>query len=121
GMVDVTEEVLERNGLSAGDIRWFVPHQANKRIIDSVGERLGLGPERVMCNIDCYGNTSSATIPLCLSEWMEKGELHKGDNVVLASFGAGFTSAAIYLRWAVSPDVRTEEPELALTYAEPAD
>jgi len=121
GMADVTEEVLERNGLSVSDIRWFVPHQANKRIIDAVGERLGLEPERVMCNIDRYGNTSSATIPLCLSEWMEKGELHKGDNVVLSSFGAGFTSASVYLRWAVSANVPVEEREQVLSYAEPAD
>jgi len=75
----------------------------------------------VMCNIQHYGNTSSATIPLCLSEWMEKGELHKGDNVVLSSFGAGFTSASLYMRWAVSPELTAKEPEDALIYAEAAD
>jgi 3-oxoacyl-[acyl-carrier-protein] synthase-3 len=120
-IAEITQEVLKRNGLSADDIRWFVPHQANRRIIDAVGERLGLEPERVMCNIQHYGNTSSATIPLCLSEWMEKGELHKGDNVVLSSFGAGFTSASLYMRWAVSPYLTAQEPEDALTYAEAAD
>jgi 3-oxoacyl-[acyl-carrier-protein] synthase-3 len=120
-IVEITQELLERNGLSTDDIRWFVPHQANLRIIDAVGERLGLDPARVMCNIQRYGNTSSATIPLCLSEWMEKGELHRGDNVVLSSFGAGFTSASLYMRWAVSPEPATNEPEEIFTYAEAAD
>jgi 3-oxoacyl-[acyl-carrier-protein] synthase-3 len=119
-LVEITQELLQRNGMSADDIRWFVPHQANQRIIDVVGERLGLDPERVMRNIQRYGNTSSATIPMCLSEWMEKGELHRGDNVVLSSFGAGFTSASLYMRWAVSPDLPTPEPE-DLIYAEAAD
>lgn len=120
-IVEVTQELLQRNGMTTDDIRWFVPHQANLRIIDSVGERLGLDSGRMMCNIQKYGNTSSATIPLCLSEWMEKGELHRGDNVILSSFGAGFTSASLYMRWAVSPDLPDKEPEEALTYAEAAD
>jgi 3-oxoacyl-[acyl-carrier-protein] synthase III len=120
-IADITEELLERNGMTKDDIRWFVPHQANRRIIDAVGERLGIDPERVMCNIDRYGNTSSATIPLCLSEWMEKGELHRGDNVVISSFGAGFTSAALYMRWAVSPDLPAGEHEDAFTYANACD
>lgn len=120
-IAEITEELLKRNGMTADDIRWFVPHQANRRIIDAVGERLGIQPERVMCNIQRYGNTSSATIPMCLSEWMEQGELHKGDNVVLSSFGAGFTSASLYMRWAVSPDTVTKEPEEALIYSEAAD
>ena len=120
-IVDITQELLERNGMSTDDIRWFVPHQANLRIIDAVGERLGLDSERVMCNIQRYGNTSSATIPLCLSEWMEKGALHRGDNVVLSSFGAGFTSASLYMRWAIAPDLPAEETEDSLIYAEAAD
>ncbi|HEX4604333.1 MAG TPA: beta-ketoacyl-ACP synthase III [Candidatus Angelobacter sp.] len=120
-ITDITLELLQRNGMTTDDIRWFVPHQANQRIIDAVGERLGLGAERVMCNIQRYGNTSSATIPMCLSEWMEKGELHRGDNVVLSSFGAGFTSASLYMRWAVSPELAATEPEEALIYAEAAD
>jgi 3-oxoacyl-[acyl-carrier-protein] synthase-3 len=125
-ITDVTQELLKRNGMTADDIRWFVPHQANLRIIDAVGERLGIAPDRVMCNIQRYGNTSSATIPICLSEWMEQGELHKGDNVVLSSFGAGFTSASLYMRWAVAPEsanptFATQEPEEVLTYAEAAD
>ncbi len=120
-IVDITQELLERNGMTADDMRWFVPHQANLRIIDAVGERLGLDPARVMCNIQRYGNTSSATIPLCLSEWMEKGELHRGDNVVLSSFGAGFTSASLYMRWAVAPDLPAEETEDSFIYAEAAD
>ena len=119
-LVEITHELLERNGLTPEDIRWFVPHQANSRIINAVGERLGLDPARVMRNIERYGNTSSATIPLCLSEWMEKGELDKGDNVVLSSFGAGFTSAALYLRWAISPLVQREEQEPALVHVETA-
>ena len=120
-LADITEELLERNGMTKDDIRWFVPHQANRRIIDAVGERLGIDPERVMCNIHRYGNTSSATIPLCLSEWMEKGELHRGDNVVISSFGAGFTSASLYMRWAVSPDLPADEHEDAFTYANASD
>jgi 3-oxoacyl-[acyl-carrier-protein] synthase III len=120
-MAEVTQEILQRNGLTQEDIRWFVPHQANRRIIDAVGERLGLEEERVMCNIQHYGNTSSATIPLCLSEWMEKGKLHKGDNVVLSSFGAGFTAASMYMRWAISPKLEPAKVENAFAYAEAAD
>ena len=101
GMVEVTQEVLNRNGLEIGDLQWLVPHQANKRIMDAVAKTLRLSSSRVMCNIDRYGNTSSATIPLCLSEWMQKNELHKGDNIVLTSFGAGYITASLYLRWAV--------------------
>ncbi len=113
-MVEVTQELLLRNGLTTDDLRWFVPHQANKRIIDSAGERLGIAQERVMCNIEHYGNTSSGTIPVCLSELMERGDLRKGDNVILSSFGAGFTTAALYLRWAVSPkpNTATEAPQI---------
>jgi 3-oxoacyl-[acyl-carrier-protein] synthase III len=106
GMVGVTQELLRRNELTTDDVRWLVPHQANKRIIEAVGKRVGIDPSRVMCNIDRYGNTSSATIPLCLSEWMESGQLHEKDNVVLTSFGSGFVTGAIFLRWAI-PAQRT--------------
>lgn len=101
GMVEITQELLNRNGLCVDDVQWLVPHQANKRIIDSVGKVLGMDADRVMCNIERYGNTSSATIPLCLSEWMQKDALRKGDNIVLSSFGAGFVTASLYMRWAV--------------------
>jgi 3-oxoacyl-[acyl-carrier-protein] synthase III len=101
GMADITKEILKRNGLQPGDVRWFVPHQANGRIIEAVAERLGLDSTRVMYNVHRLGNTSSATIPVCLSEWMEAGELEKNDNIVLTSFGAGFTTAAAYIRWAI--------------------
>jgi 3-oxoacyl-[acyl-carrier-protein] synthase III len=110
-MVETTQELLGRNGLSPDDVQWLVPHQANGRIVDAVGKRIGVAPERVMCNIERYGNTSSATIPLCLAEWMEKGEMHNGDNVVLTSFGAGYTAAALYLRWAIRTEVPVAEPE----------
>ena len=97
-MADVSVEVMKRNNLTADDIAWLVPHQANVRIIDATGERMGMPKEKVMVNIEKYGNTTSATIPLCLNEWENK--LKKGDNLILASFGAGFTWGAIYLKWA---------------------
>lgn len=97
-MADTAVELMERNHLASEDISWLVPHQANLRIIAATGERMGLDPDKVMINIHKYGNTTSATIPLCLYEW-EK-QLKKGDNLVLAAFGAGFTWGAIYLKWA---------------------
>ena len=97
-MADVSVEVMKRNNLTADDIAWLVPHQANVRIVDATGERMGMPKEKVMVNIEKYGNTTSATIPLCLNEWENK--LKKGDNLILASFGAGFTWGAIYLKWA---------------------
>lgn len=97
-MADTAVELMERNHLASNDIAWLVPHQANLRIIAATGERMGLEPEKVMINIQKYGNTTSATIPLCLYEW-EK-QLKKGDNLVLAAFGAGFTWGAVYLKWA---------------------
>lgn len=97
-MANVAADVMERNNLSSDDIAWLVPHQANKRIIDATAERAGLPEEKVMVNIHKYGNTTSATIPLCLWEWEEK--LKKGDNLLLAAFGGGFTWGAIYLKWA---------------------
>jgi 3-oxoacyl-[acyl-carrier-protein] synthase III len=98
GMADVSAELLERNNLTGDDIAWLVPHQANKRIIDATAERMGLSKEKVMLNIQRYGNTTAATIPLCLWEW--RHELNKGDNIVLAAFGGGFTWGATLIKWA---------------------
>ncbi len=97
-MADVSAEIMERNNLTADDIAWLVPHQANKRIIDATANRMGVGPEKVMLNIQRYGNTTNGTIPLCLWEW-EK-QLHKGDNLILAAFGGGFTWGSVYIKWA---------------------
>ncbi|MEE2953807.1 MAG: beta-ketoacyl-ACP synthase III [Bacteroidota bacterium] len=97
-MADVSEEIMKRNNLSADDIAWLVPHQANKRIIDATANRMGLGQEKVMLNIEKYGNTTNGTIPLCLWEWEKK--LNKGDNLILSAFGGGFTWGSIYLKWA---------------------
>ncbi len=98
GMADVSAELLEKNNLTGDDIAWLVPHQANLRIIDATAERMGLPKEKVMINIQKYGNTTAATIPLCLWEW-EK-QLKKGDNIVLAAFGGGFTWGATLIKWA---------------------
>ncbi|MDR1594412.1 MAG: beta-ketoacyl-ACP synthase 3, partial [Prevotellaceae bacterium] len=97
-MADTTTELMERNNLTANDIAWLVPHQANLRIIGATGNRMGLPKEKVMVNIDKFGNTSSATVPLCL--WDYESKLKKGDNLMIATFGAGFTWGAIYLKWA---------------------
>jgi len=98
GMADVSAELLEKNNLTGDDIAWLVPHQANKRIIDATSNRMGLSSEKVMLNIQRYGNTTSGTIPLCLWDW-EK-QLKKGDNLVLAAFGGGFTWGATLVKWA---------------------
>ncbi len=98
GMADVSAQIMERNHLSADDVAWLVPHQANLRIIDATAERMGLPKEKVMINIDHFGNTTNGTLPLCLWEW-EK-QLKKGDNIILSAFGGGFTWGAIYLKWA---------------------
>ena len=98
GMADVSAELLERNKLTGDDIAWLVPHQANKRIIDATANRMGLTKEKVMINIQRYGNTTSGTIPLCLWDW-EK-QLKKGDNLVFAAFGGGFTWGATLVKWA---------------------
>lgn len=98
GMAEVSAGILERNNLKKEDIAWLTPHQANKRIIDVTAEHLGLPPEKVMLNIHKYGNTTAGTIPLCLHDY-EK-QLKKGDNLILATFGAGFTWGAVYLKWA---------------------
>ncbi|HVK96543.1 MAG TPA: beta-ketoacyl-ACP synthase III [Flavisolibacter sp.] len=96
-MADVSAELLERNGLTGDDIAWLVPHQANKRIIDATANRMGLSHDKVMLNIHKYGNTTAATIPLCLWDW--KHDLNKGDNIVLAAFGGGFTWGATLVKW----------------------
>ncbi|MDA0889648.1 MAG: ketoacyl-ACP synthase III [Bacteroidetes bacterium] len=98
GMADVSEEIMNKNNLTADDIAWLVPHQANKRIIDATARRMGVGSEKVMLNIEKYGNTTNGTIPLCLWEW--ESQLKKGDNLILAAFGGGFTWGSIYLKWA---------------------
>ena len=98
GMADVSYELMQRNNLSSEDIAWLVPHQANKRIIDATANRMGLAEEKVMMNIERYGNTTAATIPLCL--WDYRKQLNKGDNIVLAAFGGGFTWGATLVKWA---------------------
>lgn len=96
-MADVSVEIMERNGLTKDTVAWLVPHQANVRIIEAVGNRMGLTPDKVMVNIEHFGNTSSATIPLCIAQW--EPQLKKGDNIILTAFGAGFTWGALYLKW----------------------
>ena len=98
GMADVSGEIMEKNNLKGEDIAWLVPHQANKRIIDATANRMGIGTDKVMLNIQRYGNTTNGTIPLCLWEW--ENQLNKGDNLILAAFGGGFTWGSIYLKWA---------------------
>lgn len=100
GMADVSEEIMKRNNLTGADVDWLVPHQANMRIIDATAERMGLDKSKVMINIDKYGNTTAATIPLCLSEWWQAGKIKKGQNLIFASFGAGYTWGAVYVKWA---------------------
>jgi 3-oxoacyl-[acyl-carrier-protein] synthase-3 len=98
GMADVSAELLEKHNLTGEDIAWLVPHQANLRIIDATADRVGLPKEKVMINIQKYGNTTAATIPLCLWEW--ESQLKKGDNLILAAFGGGFTWGAAWVKWA---------------------
>lgn len=97
-MADVSGQVMKRNNLTADDVAWLVPHQANLRIIDTTREYVGLPAEKVMVNIQRYGNTTNGTIPLCLWEWEQR--LKKGDNLILATFGGGFTWGAMYVKWA---------------------
>lgn len=101
GMAQITEDLLKRADLPLDDVAWMVPHQANRRIIDAVAKRLGLPLERVVINVDRYGNTVAGTIPIGLSEWHEQKRFAYGDRIVLSAFGAGFTSGAVYLRWAI--------------------
>jgi 3-oxoacyl-[acyl-carrier-protein] synthase III len=98
GMTSACEEVIRRNKMTVDDIHWVVPHQANLRIITSVAEHLHFPMEKVMLNIERYGNTTAATLPLCL--WEYEKRLRKGDNIILTAFGGGFTWGALYLKWA---------------------
>ncbi|EMS35407.1 3-oxoacyl-[acyl-carrier-protein] synthase, KASIII [Mariniradius saccharolyticus AK6] len=100
-MAEVSAQIMDRNQLVADDIAWLVPHQANKRIIDATANRMGIGPEKVMLNIERYGNTTAGTLPLCL--WDYESQLKKGDNIILAAFGGGFTWGSIYLKWGYDP------------------
>jgi 3-oxoacyl-[acyl-carrier-protein] synthase-3 len=97
-MAEVSEDIMKRNHLTAADVAYLVPHQANKRIIYATASRMGLSDEKVMLNIMKYGNTTNGTIPLCLHEW--EGQLKKGDNLIISAFGGGFTWGALYLKWA---------------------
>ena len=96
-MADVSVDIMKKNNLSPEDLDWLVPHQANMRIIEAVARRMGIPREKVMINIERYGNTTAATIPLCLWEW--ESQLRKGDNLILSAFGGGFTWGSLYLRW----------------------
>jgi 3-oxoacyl-[acyl-carrier-protein] synthase-3 len=98
GMAEVSGEIMEKNNLKSENVAWLVPHQANKRIIDATASRMGLGSDKVMLNIQKYGNTTAGTLPLCL--WDYEKQLKKGDNIIISSFGAGFTWGAIYVKWA---------------------
>ena len=100
-MADVSEEIMKRNHLKSSDIAWLVPHQANLRIVDATAQRMGIDNSKVMVNIDRYGNTTAATIPLCLSEWWQAGKLQRGQNIVLAAFGAGYTWVAMLVKWSL--------------------
>ncbi len=96
-MADISEEIMKKNNLTSNDIAYLVPHQANKRIIDATAKRMGVGPEKVLLNIERYGNTTAATIPLCM--WDYEKKFKKGDNLILAAFGGGFTWGSLYLKW----------------------
>lgn len=100
-MADVAAEIMEKNDLSGDDVAWLVPHQANKRIIDATANRMGIDSDKVMLNIEKYGNTTAGTLPLCL--WDYESQLKKGDNIILAAFGGGFTWGSVYLKWAYDP------------------
>lgn len=101
GMADVSYELMQRNKLTGNDVAYLVPHQANMRIIDATAERMGVTKDKVMINIDKYGNTTAATIPLCLTEYYRAGKVKRGDKLVLAAFGAGYTWGATYLVWSI--------------------
>ena len=98
-MADVSAEIMAKHNLTGSDVAWLVPHQANLRIIDATADRMGIDRSKVMINIDRYGNTTAATIPLCLSEWWQRGLLRKGQKIVMSSFGAGYTWGAILMQW----------------------
>ncbi|MFM7661325.1 MAG: beta-ketoacyl-ACP synthase III [Bacteroidota bacterium] len=100
-MAEVSAEIMEKNNLRSEDVDWLVPHQANLRIIDATADRMGLPKEKVMINIQKYGNTTAGTLPLCL--WDYENQLRKGDTLILSAFGGGFTWGAVYLRWSYNP------------------
>jgi 3-oxoacyl-[acyl-carrier-protein] synthase-3 len=100
-MAEVSAEIMDKNNLTADDVKWLVPHQANKRIIDATANRMGISDEKVMMNIEKYGNTTAGTLPLCL--WDYEDQLKKGDNIILAAFGGGFTWGSMYIKWAYDP------------------
>lgn len=106
-MADVAAEIMDRNNLTSETVNWLVPHQANKRIITATAERMNLPEEKVMVNIERYGNTTNGTLPLCLWEW--EGKLHKGDNLILAAFGGGFTWGSTYIKWAYEGSTRAAQ------------
>ena len=99
GMSEVSLEIMQKNNLSVDDIAWLVPHQANLRIINATADRMGISKDKIMININKYGNTTAATIPMCMSEWFENGKIKKGDRLVLSSFGSGFTWGSVLLNW----------------------
>jgi len=99
GMADVSVQIMERNNLTHNDVAWLVPHQANLRIIDATARRMELDSKKIMINIDRYGNTTAATIPLCLYDWKDK--LNYGDNLILSAFGGGFTWGSMYVKWGI--------------------
>jgi 3-oxoacyl-[acyl-carrier-protein] synthase III len=99
GMANVSYEIMQKNNLTSDDVAYLVPHQANLRIIDATAKRMGVGKEKVMININKYGNTTTATIPLCLTEYSRNGKLKKGDKIILAAFGAGYTWGSMYIVW----------------------
>jgi len=101
GMADVSYEMMQKHNLSSDDVKYLVPHQANLRIIDATAKRMGIGPEKVMINIQKYGNTTAATIPLCLTEYYRQGKIKRGDKLILAAFGAGYTWGSGYLVWSL--------------------
>ncbi|MHB8337985.1 MAG: beta-ketoacyl-ACP synthase III [Ignavibacteriaceae bacterium] len=101
GMADISYDIMQKNNLTSDDIAYLIPHQANLRIIAATAERMGISKDKVMINIDRYGNTTAATIPLCLVEYYRNGKIKKGDKLILSAFGAGYTWGAIYLVWAI--------------------
>tara|TARA_B100000029_G_C17589794_1_gene962168 strand:+ start:1486 stop:2469 length:984 start_codon:yes stop_codon:yes gene_type:complete len=101
GMSEVSCEILKRNNLSSNDIQLFIPHQANKRIMDAVATRMGLKPQQMFSNIEYYANTTAATIPICIDEAFESGKISKNNNLIISSFGAGFSWGSMYIKWGI--------------------
>ena len=105
-MAEVSVRIMKKNNLTSEEVDWLVPHQANKRIIDATANKMGIGPEKVMMNIEKYGNTTAGTLPLCL--WDYESQLKKGDDLILAAFGGGFTWGAVYLKWGYDSNINTK-------------